>query len=76
MIDIATILFSTIMCIFVLVRAVLLDARVPWFDRPVAPAEANDIVVPDAAHGWRQRAAVVRQAGADKPPARPGRPAP
>ena len=34
MIDFATILFSTIMCLVVMFRAIRLDGRTPWFGKP------------------------------------------
>jgi hypothetical protein len=33
MIDTATIFFSTLMCLFVVFRAIKLDGQVPWFGK-------------------------------------------
>jgi len=61
MLDLAGILISSIMMLIVIVRAVQLDSRLPWFERPANPdapmsglerARANA-----AAHipAWRKR---------------------
>jgi hypothetical protein len=36
MIDFATILFTTIMCLIVMFRAIRLDGQIPWFGKPGA----------------------------------------
>ncbi len=42
MIDLATIFFSTLMCLFVVFRAIKLDGQIPWFGKkPVEPPHAG-----------------------------------
>lgn len=60
MLDTACILLSTLVCIFVAVRAVMLDARVPWFERVGAP-DVTAGAAPASGGGWRQRAVPAEQ---------------
>ena len=49
MLDLASILFTTVLCVFVAFRAMDMDRRLPWFGR--GPAEAP----PDAKDAARRR---------------------
>jgi hypothetical protein len=60
MIDTATIFFSTLMCLFVVFRAIKLDGQIPWFGkRPreaVRPSAESWTVDPEGwSEGWRDR---------------------
>jgi hypothetical protein len=42
MIDTAVILFSTLMCVIVLFRAIKLDGQLPWYGKGSAGAEFTE----------------------------------
>jgi hypothetical protein len=63
MVDTFCILFSTIGCLVVIFRAVLLDRSVPWFqpEKAPVPKAAADAQVPRS--GWRTNATAARRKG-------------
>ncbi|MBO1076979.1 hypothetical protein [Roseomonas marmotae] len=55
MIDLAFILFTTVIILFVVVRAIILDRMIPWF-RPEALVEAAKGHLGTMRNGWRPNA--------------------
>jgi hypothetical protein len=60
MIDTATIFFSTLMCLFVVFRAIKLDGQIPWFGKTPreAPRQDDDSRNADPeswSESWRER---------------------
>jgi hypothetical protein len=53
MIDLAVMVFSTIMCLFIAVRALMLDNRMDWFAG--TPVGAVLLVATHTVGGWRNR---------------------
>ena len=53
MIDLTVLMFSTIMCLFIAVRALILDRQVDWFGS--TPVGAALLVVTQVVGGWRNR---------------------
>jgi len=51
MIDMATIFFSTLMCLFVVFRAIKLDGQAPWFGKRPGDAPKQDGTGEPAAWG-------------------------
>jgi hypothetical protein len=53
MLDLSAILFTTILCVFIAVRAVILDSKIPWFSQPQpeeAPGQARETEA-----GWQRK---------------------
>ena len=61
MVDTFCILFSTIGCLVVIVRAVQLDRVLPWFAPEQAPEPEAAPDAPAARAGWRATAAARRK---------------
>ena len=53
MIDLAVLLFSTIACLFIAVRALILDRQIDWFGG--TPVGAALLVATQVTGGWRNR---------------------
>ncbi|MBI0535529.1 hypothetical protein D9599_08095 [Roseomonas sp. KE2513] len=60
MLDLSAILFTTILCVFIAVRAVILDSKIPWFSQP--QPEEMQRKTQEVDEGWRRKHA--RTAGA------------
>ena len=75
MIDTFSILFSTVMVVLILVRAVKLDRTLPWFPAPSRPGPASPPSPPPRGSARPGRPPPEAPAAAPRPPARgAGRP--
>jgi hypothetical protein len=74
--DLTGILFSTLMMLFVVIRAVRLDATLPWFEVPPSrpAADATAMATPTPAHPVRETPAQVAPLQPTPPVPSPGRP--
>lgn len=53
MLDLTAILFTTILCVFVAARAVILDSKIPWFSQPRPEDAAGKPPPPET--GWNRK---------------------
>ncbi len=53
MLDLSAILFTTILCVFIAVRAVILDSKIPWFSQP--QPEDTQGKAQEVDEGWRPK---------------------